>query len=51
MTSWQAKHIQQKALDKLCKALGGGEKVNMETKYFVSLPSIDAHSGHAPLWL
>ena len=28
------------------KALECGEKVNTETKYFISLPSIDAHSGH-----
>ena len=46
MTSRQAKQMQQKALDKLCKALESGEKINTETKYFVSLPSIDAHSGH-----
>ena len=45
MRSRQAKYIQQKALDKLRKALESGEKVNTETKYFVSLPSIDAHSG------
>ena len=38
MRSRQAKYIQQKALE--C-----GEKVNTETKHFVSLPSIDAHSG------
>ena len=47
MTSRQAKQIQQNALDKLCKALESGEKVNMDTKYFISLPSIDAHSGHS----
>ena len=46
MTSRQAKQTQQNALDKLRKALESGEKVNMDTKYFVSLPSIDAHSGH-----
>ena len=45
MRSQQAKYIQQKALDKLRKALESGEKVNTDTKYFVSLPSIDAHSG------
>ena len=46
MTSRQAKQTQQNALDKLRKALESGEKVNMDTKYFVSLPSIDAHSDH-----
>ena len=46
MTSRQAKQTQQNALGKLRKALESGEKVNMDTKYFVSLPSIDAHSGH-----
>ena len=49
MTSRQAKKTQQNALDKLRKALESGEKVNMDTKYFVSLPSIDARSG--PTWL
>ena len=46
MTSRQAKQTQQNALDKLRKALESGEKVNTDTKYFVSLPSVDAHSGH-----
>ena len=46
MTSRQAKQTQKNALDKLRKALESGEKVNMDTKSFVSLPSIDAHSGH-----
>ena len=45
MTSRQAKKI-QKAVDKLCKALEGGEKVNTGMKYFGYLPSIDAHSSH-----
>ena len=46
MTSRQAKQAQQTALDKLRKAIESDEKVNTETKFFVSLPSTDAHSGH-----
>ena len=46
MTSQQSKQAQRAVPNKLGKALESDKKVTIEPKYYVSLPSNDAHSGH-----
>lgn len=46
ISAWKLRILRQKQLQELHKALSSGQELTRVKRYFVSLPSEDAHKGH-----